>query len=87
MLGMGLTLTHHDMLNLRHSGRLLVVGVVLQYLVMPLGAWLIAMALGFAVLVLAAVELYNGIGWQEIFMVSVALAVSAIPEGPPGGCR
>ena len=43
----------------------------------------IAMALGFAVLVLAAVELYNGIGWQEIFMVSVALAVSAIPEGLP----
>ena len=43
----------------------------------------IATALGFAVLVLAAVELYNGIGWQEIFMVSVALAVSAIPEGLP----
>lgn len=46
MLGMGLTLTHHDVLNLRHSGRMLMVGVVLQYLVMPLGAWMIAMALG-----------------------------------------
>ncbi len=46
MLGMGLTLTHHDVLNLRHSGRMLMVGVALQYLVMPLGAWVIAMALG-----------------------------------------
>lgn len=43
----------------------------------------IAMALGAAVLILAAVELYNGVGWHEIFMVSVALAVSAIPEGLP----
>ena len=43
----------------------------------------IAMALGAAVLVLASVELYNGVGWHEIFMVSVALAVSAIPEGLP----
>jgi len=46
MLGMGLTLTHHDVLNLRHSGRMLMVGVALQYVVMPLGAWLLAMALG-----------------------------------------
>lgn len=43
----------------------------------------IAMALGFAVIMLAAVEMYNGIGWHEMFMVSVALAVSAIPEGLP----
>jgi BASS family bile acid:Na+ symporter len=46
MLGMGLTLTHHDVLNLRYSGRMLMVGVGLQYLVMPLGAWIIAMVLG-----------------------------------------
>ena len=46
MLGMGLTLTYQDVLNLRHSGRMLILGVALQYLVMPLGAWLIAMALG-----------------------------------------
>ncbi|OIO73151.1 MAG: ATPase [Zetaproteobacteria bacterium CG1_02_53_45] len=43
----------------------------------------IAMALAAVVLVLAAVELYNGTGWHEVFMVSVALAVSAIPEGLP----
>jgi calcium-translocating P-type ATPase len=43
----------------------------------------IAMALGVAVLLLAAVEFYNGIGWHEVFIVSVALAVSAIPEGLP----
>lgn len=46
MLGMGLTLTYQDVFNLRHSGRMLFVGVALQYLVMPLGAWVIAMALG-----------------------------------------
>ncbi|MDT8376714.1 MAG: HAD-IC family P-type ATPase [Mariprofundaceae bacterium] len=43
----------------------------------------IAIALGIAVLILAAIEFRNGVGWQEIFMVSVALAVSAIPEGLP----
>ncbi len=43
----------------------------------------IAVALGAVVLALAGVELYNGVGWHEVFMVSVALAVSAIPEGLP----
>ncbi len=43
----------------------------------------IAIALGVVVLVLAAVEYYNGTSWHEVFMVSVALAVSAIPEGLP----
>ncbi|MDT7042483.1 bile acid:sodium symporter family protein [Candidatus Nitronereus thalassa] len=45
MLGMGLTLTYADIVNLRYSSRVLALGVALQYLVMPLGAWLIAMAL------------------------------------------
>jgi len=45
MLGMGLTLTRQDVLNLRHSSRTLIIGVALQYLVMPLGAWLIAVGL------------------------------------------
>jgi len=46
MLGMGLTLTHQDVFNLRHSGRILMIGVALQYFVMPVGAWMIAMAFG-----------------------------------------
>lgn len=46
MLGMGLTLTQQDILNLRHAGKLLILGVALQYLVMPFSAWLIAVALG-----------------------------------------
>ncbi len=46
MLGMGLTVTHRDILNLRHGGAALMAGVALQYLVMPLGAWCIATGLG-----------------------------------------
>jgi len=46
MLGMGLTLSSKDLSNLRFAGKLLIVGVALQYLVMPIGAWLIATALG-----------------------------------------
>ncbi len=46
MLGMGLTVTPRDALALRHGGHLLLTGVALQYLVMPLGAWVIATGLG-----------------------------------------
>ncbi|MXX10803.1 MAG: bile acid:sodium symporter family protein [Nitrospira sp. SB0677_bin_15] len=46
MLGMGLTLTHRDVLALRQGGRMLLLGVALQYVVMPLGAWGIATILG-----------------------------------------
>ena len=43
----------------------------------------IAMALGVIVVALAAIKLAQGAGWHEVFIVSVALAVSAIPEGLP----
>jgi len=46
MLGMGLTLTPQQVLGLRHAGRMLILGVTLQYVVMPLGAWIIALVLG-----------------------------------------
>ncbi|MFQ5990023.1 MAG: bile acid:sodium symporter family protein [Candidatus Methylomirabilales bacterium] len=46
MLGMGLTLTREDLNNLRYAGKPLIIGVVLQYFVMPLGGWLVAVALG-----------------------------------------
>ena len=46
MLGMGLTLTPRDVLDLRHGGRTLLLGVVLQYVVMPLSAWGLATVLG-----------------------------------------
>ena len=46
MLGMGLTLTHRDVSNLRGAGTILGLGVGLQYLIMPIGAWVIASALG-----------------------------------------
>lgn len=46
MLGMGLTLTGEDLHNLRTAGKPLVLGVFLQYTVMPLAGWLIAIGLG-----------------------------------------
>jgi BASS family bile acid:Na+ symporter len=46
MLGMGLTLAPEDVRGLRHAGRPALIGVVLQYLVMPLSAALAAWALG-----------------------------------------
>ena len=46
MLGMGLTLTGEDLNNLRSAGKPLIIGVLLQYLVMPIGGWLLALALG-----------------------------------------
>ncbi|ATX81476.1 bile acid:Na+ symporter, BASS family [Mariprofundus ferrinatatus] len=45
MLGMGLTLKLSDIRALRHAGRPLLLGVSLQYLVMPVAAWAIATAL------------------------------------------
>ena len=43
----------------------------------------IAQAIGVTVLVIFAVELYRGMPVAEVFLESVALAVSAIPEGLP----
>lgn len=43
----------------------------------------IATALGVIVLIMVAVELSRGAPWQQVFMIAVALAVSAIPEGLP----
>lgn len=45
MLGMGLTLAPGDVRALRHAGRPALIGVALQYLVMPLSAALVAWAL------------------------------------------
>jgi len=42
MLGMGLTLRAEDIKALRHAGKPLLLGVSLQYLVMPLVAWLLS---------------------------------------------
>jgi BASS family bile acid:Na+ symporter len=46
MLGMGLTLTRKDLLALKSAGRPVILGVCLQFLIMPLGAWLLALVLG-----------------------------------------
>ncbi|MFA5941492.1 MAG: HAD-IC family P-type ATPase [Sinimarinibacterium sp.] len=44
---------------------------------------LIAIAIGFATLAVAAVSYARGVPFAEIFTLAVALAVSAIPEGLP----
>ena len=46
MLGMGLTLTGEDLNSLRFAGKPLIIGVLLQYMVMPIGGWLLAVTLG-----------------------------------------
>ncbi len=46
MLGMGLTLTPADLKGLRSAGGPVVIGVCLQFLIMPLSAWLLAVAAG-----------------------------------------
>lgn len=43
----------------------------------------IAAAVGVGVLVMALLALAGGTSWQEVFLLAVALAVSAIPEGLP----
>jgi len=46
MLGMGLTLRPDDIVALKHAGTPLLLGVVLQYMIMPLTAWLLVIILG-----------------------------------------
>ncbi len=43
----------------------------------------IAILIGVAVVIMAGVSLAQGAGLEEVFLLSVALAVSAIPEGLP----
>jgi len=43
MLGMGLTLRPADLATLKTAGRPVIIGVCLQFLVMPLTAWLLAL--------------------------------------------
>ncbi|WP_418936466.1 cation-translocating P-type ATPase [Neorhizobium galegae] len=44
---------------------------------------MIAWSVGIASAVLVAVGLFRGLAWDDLFMMSVGLAVSAIPEGLP----
>jgi len=46
MLGMGLTLRPADVAALKHAGKPVLLGVFLQYAIMPLTAWLLVILLG-----------------------------------------
>ena len=43
----------------------------------------VAILVGIAIVLMAFAALAQGMGWQAVFMLAVALAVSAIPEGLP----
>ncbi|MFP8965267.1 bile acid:sodium symporter family protein [Pokkaliibacter sp. CJK22405] len=47
MLAMGLTLSPRDFINVAKNGKALGVGVLLQFIVMPVAAWLVAHLMGF----------------------------------------
>jgi len=44
---------------------------------------LVAVVVGMATLIMAVVALWRGMAYSEVFLLAVALAVSAIPEGLP----
>jgi len=46
MLGMGLTLRPGDVAALKHAGKPVLLGVFLQYIIMPLTAWMLVVLLG-----------------------------------------
>lgn len=45
--------------------------------------WRLIWVMGFVTLLIAAIVLYQGMPWFDVFILSVALAVGAIPEGLP----
>lgn len=47
--------------------------------------WRLTWAVGLITLLIATIVLYQGMPWVDVFLLSVALAVSAIPEGLPVG--
>jgi BASS family bile acid:Na+ symporter len=57
MLGMGLTLKVEDVRALRHAGKPLLLGVSLQYLVMPMLAWLLTWCLSLSPMIALGVIL------------------------------
>jgi BASS family bile acid:Na+ symporter len=61
MLGMGLTLTRQELTRLPRSGRALGLGVVAQFLCMPLCGWALALALALALAFGLSPELAIGV--------------------------
>ena len=55
---------------------------ILQIRLKELGKWL-SIIIGFVMLVIISLGIIRGLGYVEIFMSALALAVSAIPEGLP----
>jgi magnesium-transporting ATPase (P-type) len=45
--------------------------------------WRLTWVMGLITLLIAAIVLYQGMPWMDVFLLSVALAVAAIPEGLP----
>jgi len=87
MLGMGLTLKISDIRQLRHAGRPLLVGVSLQYLIMPLAAWSLSMALNLSPMLAMGVILVgcspggtasNVVSWLARGDVALSVAMTSL---------
>ena len=50
---------------------------------MEVFTWRLTWIMGLITLLIAAIVLYQGMPWMDVFLLSVALAVAAIPEGLP----
>ncbi len=87
MLGMGLTLRPEDVSALKHAGAPVLLGVFLQYMIMPLTAWLLVVVLGLPKMLAVGVILVgscpggtasNVVSWLARGDVALSVAMTTV---------